>query len=302
MTDARPHIDALAGLAEQALSTIQKMQAGIDAVAKLVAVPPPLELTKPIGVPEETKAALATVIRSLYGPMTQAQWSAIEAVLDGDPAGAETGSKTGLTREDYEWAVRTLGLTGKGYAKIRAVDEVESNNGGMMEAQSAILMLDGPGGFIDGSVLPKILFEAHWFDKFTNGKYRASHPNLSSAKWNKALYVGGHGEWERLHKAMQLDEEAALKSASWGRYQIMGFNHVKAGYPNVRAFVDAMKQSERKQLEAFVNFVKNEGNAAKLNNIGAVPAMNNSFTAWYNGTGQVDKYSQKIATAFAKYD
>lgn len=303
MTKALDYIDGLDALAKEAAINAQKAQEGLLALRAVIVAgstaltPQPL----PASIGAETRAALAAALRGLYGPLTVAQWEAVEGALDGRAPDQVLIGQVGLTRQDFDWAVVTLKLAGNGYAKVRAVDEVESNNGGMMDAQAAILALDGPGGFIDGSVLPKILFEAHWFDRFTKGKFRASHPNLSSAKWNKALYVGGQGEWERLYKAMKLDEEAALKSASWGRYQIMGFNHVNAGYPNVRAFVDAMKQSERKQLEAFVNFVKNEGHAAKVNNIGAVAAMNNAFTTWYNGPGQVPKYSALIAKSYAKY-
>jgi hypothetical protein len=45
--------------------------------------------------------------------------------------------------------------------------------------------------FSDTDWRPKILFEAHWFHKFTNGIYDKSHPNISSSVWNKELYYYG---------------------------------------------------------------------------------------------------------------
>jgi hypothetical protein len=205
----------------------------------------------------------------------------------------------GLTAEDFSSAASRLGCS---VAQIRAVDEVESGGGWFTDVRAEILNLDGPGGFIDGPNLPKILFEAHHFDRLTGGKYRASHPNLSSAKWNRALYIGGQGEWSRLHKAMQLDREAALQSASWGRYQIMGFNFKLAGYGTVDAFVAAMMRSERDQLAAFVSFIINSKLGDELRGISTVHADCAPFARGYNGPGYAaNDYHIKIAKAFKKW-
>jgi hypothetical protein len=57
---------------------------------------------------------------------------------------------------------------------------------------------------------------------------------------------------------MELDREAALKSASWGRFQIMGFNWNKCGYDSLQAFVNGMYESEEEHLRAFTEFLKHE--------------------------------------------
>lgn len=215
-----------------------------------------------------------------------------------EPVAAGT-VQIGLERADFEWAARELGGT---YAQIRAVDENESNGRGFEEARAAILMLDGPGGFIDGSHLPKILVEAHKFSRHTGGRYDRSHPRLSSPKWNKALYIGGQREWERLHEAMKLDREAALKSASIGRYQILGENHRLAGYDNVESFWAAMMESERKQLEAFVSFVKKAGLVEEFRQISDSPAACAPFAAGYNGPAyERNNYHVNIAEDHAKW-
>ena len=205
----------------------------------------------------------------------------------------------GLVDEDFAWAAKELDVT---VAQIRAVDEVESGGGWFKDVRSDILNADGPGGFIDGPNLPKILFEAHKFDAFTKGRFRASHPNLSSARWNRALYIGGEAEWLRLYRASQLDREAALKSASVGRYQIMGFNHKLAGSDTVEAFWEAMKESERRHLEAFVAFIKSSGLVEELRQVSNVHKDNEAFARGYNGTAFADNnYHVKIAKAHKKW-
>ena len=172
------------------------------------------------------------------------------------------------TAADFAEAASRLGCS---VAQIRAVWEVEATGSGWFtDVRASILALDGPGGFLDGFNLPKILFEAHQFDRLTDGRFRTGHPNLSSAKWNRSLYVGGQGEYERLHRAMQLDREAALKATSWGGPQIMGFNHALAGYATVDALVEAMKTGGRAHLMAFVEFIRNSGLTDELRAITTV--------------------------------
>ncbi len=188
-------------------------------------------------------------------------------------------------------------------AQIRAVWEVESGGGWFTDMRADILALDGPGGFLDGD-MPKILFEAHHFDRLTQGKYRQSHPNISSAKWNRSLYVGGQGEYRRLYQAMQLDRQAALKSASWGGAQIMGFNHFAAGFDTVKAFVLAMQTSEAEHLKAFCSFVEKSGLVDELRQVSNMHAACAPFAAGYNGSGYArhsSGYHVRIARAHAKY-
>jgi hypothetical protein len=205
----------------------------------------------------------------------------------------------GLTNEAFASAAARLGCT---VAQIRAVDEVESGGGWFKDVRADVLAIDGPGGFVDGPNLPKILFEAHIFDRQTGGRFRSSHPNLSSARWNRSLYVGGQGEWIRLHRAMLLDSRAALMSASVGRYQIMGFNHKLAGFATVEAFWDAMKANEQAHLDAFVSFIINSGLGDELRRISNVHADCIPFAKGYNGSGYAaNEYHVKIARAHKKW-
>lgn len=192
-------------------------------------------------------------------------------------------AKIGLSPQDFAAAASRLGCT---VAQIRAVDELESNGSGFLP---------------DGR--PRILFEAHKFDEFTGGRFRASHPGLSSQRWNKKLYVGGAREWNRLNQAIALDAVAALKSASAGRYQIMGFNFALADFESVEAFWVAMKRSERDHLDAFCAFIESKRLQDELRQISNVHAACIPFARGYNGEGfDRNSYHIKLARAHSKWN
>ncbi|CAM3148231.1 N-acetylmuramidase family protein [Vibrio neptunius] len=181
----------------------------------------------------------------------------------------------GLTDDDYHDAADALGCE---VAAIKAVSDVESAGSGFFE-----------------SGLPCILFEAHQFSKYSQHQFDDSHPNISSPKWDRSLYVGGEKEYDRLKQAMDLDRTAALKSASFGRYQIMGFNHKAAGYDDVESFVRDMFFAERHHLMAFVHFIKSN---AKLHQ--AIQALDwPTFARHYNGPGYAEnRYDERLESAY----
>jgi hypothetical protein len=182
-----------------------------------------------------------------------------------------------LTEQDFSDCATSLNCQ---IAAVRAVVAVESAGGGFL-----------PNG------RPKILFEAKYFHKLTNGKYDKTHPNISSRVWNKNLYKGGAREWNRLNEALALDHNAALQSASWGLFQIMGANYKLCGFKTVDDFVAAMEKSEGEQLKAFINFVKSQ----KLD--GFLRTRNwASFAKGYNGPGyKKNQYDVKLTNAYNKY-
>ncbi len=164
-----------------------------------------------------------------------------------------------------------------------------------VNAIKAVAQVEAPGGGFMGNGWPKILFEAHKFSKFTKGVYDKTHPNLSSPSWNKKLYSkSGIGEHNRLNEAVKLTRAAALKSASWGKFQILGANFVACGFQSVQDFVTAMYKDENEHLKAFVNFVKSEGLAIFLRTRNWA-----KFADGYNGPAyKVNKYDTKMANAF----
>ncbi|WP_070962636.1 N-acetylmuramidase family protein [Vibrio sonorensis] len=181
----------------------------------------------------------------------------------------------GITRSDYITAAAYLGCE---VESIMAVDFVESN---------------GCGFFENG--MPKILFEAHHFSKHTDGIYDDEHPDISSKKWNRELYKRGEKEYERLIKSYSLCPEAALKSASWGRYQILGSNYKSSGYTSVASFVISMFLSEKNHLNSFCKFIKNN---SKLHD-SIIEKDWRTFARIYNGPSyEKNKYDVKISEKY----
>jgi hypothetical protein len=115
---------------------------------------------------------------------------------------------------------------------------------------------------------PVILFERHQFFKRMRDRALAAKlaqterdicsPNVKSAKNTdpKDRYQGGTAEWAFLERARAYDEKAALESASYGQFQVMGFNAVDIGYPTVQEFVRLMCTDVTAHLEALVRFLK----------------------------------------------
>ncbi len=182
---------------------------------------------------------------------------------------------TELTEQDFENAAKSLDVS---IAAIKAIAEVESNGNGFLK---------------DGS--PKILFERHYFQRYTYGKFNETHPNISNKK------PGGYtkNEWERLNIAISLNSSAALKSASWGQFQIMGANYKYCGFENVEDFVIAQKTSASMQLNCFVNFIKSNSqlhNALKHHDWEKVAKL-------YNGTLYAkNEYDIKLKKSFIKHN
>lgn len=180
-----------------------------------------------------------------------------------------------FSEADYQSAADRLGVD---VPAIKAVAEVESNR---------------ETHWPDGRV--PILFEAHWFGKLTGYRFNTSNPGVSSRTWNRALYRGGPAEYERLAEASRLDGDAALQSASWGAFQIMGFNYKRLGYATVADMVDGM-QTSAGQLEGFARFVESD------------PVLRDAlrrhdwcvFAGRYNGPGQIDVYAARMAAAYER--
>lgn len=158
----------------------------------------------------------------------------------------------------------------------------------------------GTGCLPDGR--PKILFEGHVFWKelqergIDTAPLYSKHPNIVFPRWDKSKYKGGAAEWERLNLAVSINEEAALCSASWGLFQIMGLNHRAAGFNTVQAFVEAQKENEAKQLESFCTFMRSEGLVLFL--VGRDWA---GFARRYNGSGYAaNEYDTKLQRAYER--
>lgn len=189
-----------------------------------------------------------------------------------------------LTQEDFINAAKILKCD---VAAIKAVAEVESS---------------GNGFLLDDTL--KVLFEGHIFYKYTKGAFKNSNPTLCYPHWTKEFYakgatpdIRGHKEWERLQNAMELDNKAALMSASYGKFQIMGFNYVHCGFKNISDFFNNMQINEGEQIIAFCKYIQDVGLDDELRNHAW-----GDFAYKYNGPEyKKNKYDLKLAAAWVQY-
>ena len=121
----------------------------------------------------------------------------------------------GITDNDYLLAASALAVE---VAAIQAVAEVETR-----------------GNAFDVQGRPTILYERHHFHRLTQGRFDPTHTAISQAA------SGGYGkyfaQYRKREQAWELAPDAARRSASWGRFQIMGGNGQAAGFPSVAAMV-----------------------------------------------------------------
>ncbi len=181
-----------------------------------------------------------------------------------------------LRRADFEAVAARLGCE---WEAVAAVAEVES----------------GPLGGFGSDGRPVILFERHLFSRKTNSQYDASHPSISNRS------PGGYprsqaDRWAQLTEAYGLDPEAALQSASYGRFQVLGQNFGNLGMANAHEYVSKISRSERDQLEAFEGFVRANGLADELQRKDWA-----GFASRYNGPSYAqNQYDVKMAEAYAR--
>ena len=190
-----------------------------------------------------------------------------------------------LIDEDFTQVAELLGCEP---AALKAVQQVETG---------------GRGGFFSPG-RPAILFEGHIF--WTQLKKRGSNPedyvkgneNIIYPKWEKGHYKGGIGEYDRLEQARKINREAADASASWGMFQIMGFNYAACGEESIESFVRSMCESEFKQLLLTANFIKKNSQMLQ-----ALQARDWAvFAKCYNGPAYAqNRYDVKLEAAYQKY-
>ena len=159
----------------------------------------------------------------------------------------------------------------------------------------AVLTVETRGfGFLSDR-RPAILFERHIFSRETTGRFDARAPDISSSQ------PGGYGglgtaQYDRLARAIALDRGAALRSASWGIGQVMGFNALTAGFTDVEDMVAQMVASEDAQLAGMARWVL----SARLHL--ALRAHDwAGFARGYNGPAYAqNRYDVRLAGAHAK--
>jgi len=173
-------------------------------------------------------------------------------------------------------------------------------NGIETAALKAIIAVESAGSGFDSKDRPKILFEPHIFFRQVSEDRRdeAITKGLAYRKWGSVPYPkGSDAQYARLLAAMDIDETAALKSASWGMGQIMGFNHRVVGADTVQDFVSANLDSEANQIRFMLKFIQNSGLLDEVRDLNWA-----AFAHGYNGPGYAaNAYDVKLAAAYERF-
>lgn len=229
-----------------------------------------------LGVPDD----------GLYGPVTEAAIAKalgiVERIFDRQDFLARyvNTHAPAITEDHITEAAKRLSVPP---GHIRMLRTVESN-----------------GRSFDDKGRPVILFEPHVFHKRTQGKYGVTP--YSYPKWGYKPYPSMmDGRWTQMADAAAKDEDAALESASWGLFQIMGFHWQDLGYSSVLDFTQRMTASEVEHLEAVVRFIEKNGLAPALRRCRAGdPESCREFAKGYNGGGyERNDYHTKMAGALS---
>ena len=186
------------------------------------------------------------------------------------------------------------------------IAEIARENGIHPAALLAVKLIESgtKSGFLD-SGKPQILFEGHVFYKYLKAnaksldmnKLCAQYPNIVYPKWDKSKYFGGEKEWTRLEQARKINMKYANYAASWGMFQVMGFNYKTCGCKSIDEFVEKMCTSQEQQLLLTLNFLKNSNLIVPLQK-----RQWATFAKGYNGPGFAqNKYHIKLQAAYNNY-
>ena len=237
-----------------------------------------------------------------YGDATEAAIRAyqlkIGLVADGI-AGAKT--QAALAGGDCQQLLKNADLVNAAerldlpLANVYAVNEIESRGKGFLDNGKPVIL------FERHIMYRQLATPRHEGDDLAELKRQAdqlaiANPAIVNPK--AGGYAGGTAEHQRLSNARLIDDTAALESASWGAFQIMGFHWKRLGYASVQDFVTAMSASESQQFDAFVRFIETDPALHK-----ALKARKwAEFAKLYNGPGyQRNLYDIKLQRAHERH-
>ncbi len=185
---------------------------------------------------------------------------------------------TKITEESFIKAAKKIGCK---VAMVKAVKEIEGKDSGFLS---------------NGEV--KILFEPHVFWKELKAKgIKPIISDICYPTWGTKPYGKESEQHLRLQKAVNIDRDSALKSASWGMFQILGNNYKLCGCISIQDFINKMSNGEDSQLDLFVNYIVNSHLDDEMREEDFA-----GFARAYNGVYYYkNKYDLKLKSAFNSF-
>ena len=172
-------------------------------------------------------------------------------------------------------------------AALKAVVEVES--GGRATSK------------VDGVDKPLILYEAHVFYRYPDltdaERSEAVSRNLAARRWGDIPYkTTQSARYNQMARAAEINEQAAYAACSWGVGQVLGENASWLGYGAPKLLAEKAMESVSGQVEVMLAFIK------KVPILDELRARDwRGFARRYNGSGQVDFYAGKMASAYRRH-
>lgn len=190
-----------------------------------------------------------------------------------------------ISEEQYKRSAAKIGCE---VAAIKAVTMVESNGAGFLKTGE-----------------PVILFEPHIFwkqlrlkgiDPAALVKADPSLGDILYPVWGTKKYGKPSEQHAKLARAVAIDRDAAMKSASWGLFQIMGFNYAACGCATLQDFINKIYSGEDSHLDLFDDYIVNSHLDDELKNLDWA-----GFARGYNGASYwKNKYNIKLQAAYNK--
>lgn len=161
----------------------------------------------------------------------------------------------------------------------------------------AFFEVESAGRAYDRLGRPVMLFEPHVFFRNLRGaeRDRAVEAGLAYQRWRPGSYPSD--SYPRLKQAIQINQDAALKSCSIGLSQVLVENYSSVGYSSPWAMWQAFMDDEEEHVEAMLRFILANGidddlRAGRWEVVARV----------YNGPRYKENgYHTKMARAFAKF-
>ena len=188
-----------------------------------------------------------------------------------------------ISQKQFEATAKRLNVE---VAAVKAVAKVESGRGGFDAKGRLTLLFE-----------PHIFWKYLWRENIDPRKIKEKQPDLVNPIWDKTLYGPVAIQWDKLLRARAINAHAANLSASYGAFQIMGFNYFLCGFDSVDSFINYLAESEANQLDAFCSYL------IKVQLVDELRLLDwKGFARGYNGKYYwKNQYDVKLKNAYLKF-